>query len=216
MELATAPADVPDHASKASELPEPKKKSLGDLLSDLTRIEKIVDGDDREWDVAEIVGDLKAETEETRAALRLKVDALDYVVAELHAYAERTKRRADNMLRRVSSARMRAEGLTSYILVQMSMLGFDQLTGHDRVIKRVTTSSAALFLERQPAAEDVLGMEEFVHVVPTSYEWKKDTIKKALKAGHKFDFARLTYSQSVKFDDRDKPDVAPKKKGKRK
>lgn len=191
------------------------KRTLGQLLESLTAIEKIMDSED--FDIDAIVGDIKLE----RDALAAKVDSIDYVVREFEAYAARTKARADNMLRRSNTAKKRAAGLMENVRLKMKLHGFEKLTGNERVIEYVVWHTPSLDFTRKATADDLLAFgENLVEVVPRSYEWKKVPFKEAILSEQikieSVPFAKLTYGEKIVFDDRDRPDVTPTKKGKKK
>jgi len=190
------------------------KYTLGDLLSELSRMERLADADESRFDPEVILG-IRApaepvsveERERVLALLREKVDGIDFVVTEFEDYAARMQARASRLQKRAQSARRRAERLELYVQTMMQAYGFDRLPGHERVVEIRYASNPALVVLREPTAEDAMSLSKYVVEVPTSYVWDAAAVKAALQAKAEFSFATLQYKARLHFDDRDKPAV---------
>lgn len=183
----------------------PPKATLADLLGSMFALHEILD--DPSFDAASFVGaSTLAEAERTAEAFALKVDAIDFVIRELEDYAKRTAPRVRN-------AREGAEKLRQYVLAEMQARRLPELKGNLRSITVRRASNPTVTTTREPGPADMLEYGgEFVREVPRKYEWRKDGIKAALKAGKRaLDWARLEYSWSLKLDDRDRPAVRDRK-----
>lgn len=194
--------------------PAAPKETLADLLASLTSIERRMD--DENFDPASIIGDIT----ENREALAKKVDAIDYVISEFEAYADRTEARAERFLRRAKTAKNRAASLRLYLLSMMKLHGFEKLTGVDRAVHIKVHHDPKLVVKRQANEDDLLSLsEDLVEVVPRSYAWNRKALKnwmlKHPQDPMTADIAELEYNEKVVFDDLDKPAVATKK-GKKK
>ncbi len=197
--------------------------SLGQILAGLSQLNEIMDAPN--WKPEDVVGVLDSTLlctvdeagEQLRHAMRDKIDSIDFVVAEFEAYAERTKARAAEILKRATAAEKRAQSLLDYVKVQMESQGIEQLTGNNRVIIRQRAANPTFVESRLPTDMDmVVHGEKYVRLKPAKYEWKADPIKKDIKAGMQFDFGTTTYSHSIIRDDRDRLPPARKPKGKKK
>ena len=198
------------------------KLTLDDILSEMQRMERIMDADESQFDPEVILG-IKPpaapvsdeEREQILEALRCKVDSIDYVVSEFEAYAKRTAERAARIAKRAKAAQGRAERLESYMLKVMQAYGFEMLPGDERTVEIKMASNPALIVSREPTADDMLDLPDYVTEVPTSYVWNTKAVKEALLNRAEFSFASLRYKPRLHFEERDKPAVTDKRKGKK-
>lgn len=211
--LAVVPRDAEDSAQPFS---------LGDILSEMQRMERIMDADESKFDPEVILGIRpptepvsEEERERVLAELRRKVDSIDYVLDEFRDYAKRTYERAETISKRAAAADRRAERLDRYVLNVMQAFGFERLPGEERFVEIRHASNPALVVTRDPTPEDMIAMPEYVLEVPISYTWNNKALKTALKGGAEVSFASLVYKPRLHFDDRDKPAIKEKTKSKR-
>lgn len=184
------------------------KRTLRDLLFELSSIERSLD--DADFDPATVIGDLKED-------LALKVDAIRFVVSEYEAYAERTKARADNLYRRATSASKRADSLVEYVSEIMQREKFERVNGNEFFFELRPTTPSIITKRPATAADFVKYGAAFVRHEPESFEWSKADLRRAIKAGSKYDFAEIRENKRVVIDERDRPDVGgAKPKGKKK
>lgn len=213
--LQPAPAaDAPPTETAAP----PARLTMQQILEAMTAPERMLDAiAEQGMDCGELVGDMQlsdVSDDDAREALGRKVDALRFVVTEFEAYAKRTDDRADTLAAKAKSAWNQAGRIRVRLLEQMTMFEFEKLPGIDFEVARVRSSNpSAPVLTRQPTAEDMLTTPHLVSEIPHSYAWRTEAVKADLKAGAIYSFAApLKYTYSVKFKERDRPDVAPKKK----
>lgn len=210
--------------------PPPAPLTMGAILHAMTEPERMLDlMTKRGFDAATLVDELalaEAKSDEALAALGAKVDALQYVVDQFESYAQRTAARAAALASKASAAKNHAARVRNRLLDQMEFYKFERLPGVEFAAERVRASKPAVQVNRNPTAADMLTLREFVKEQPAEYVWIKDKLCEALKAREEsplpegspdpLAFASLDYSYSVKFKDRDRPDVATKKKGRKK
>jgi hypothetical protein len=184
------------------------RRTLKDLLFELSSIERSLD--DEDFDPAVVVGDLKED-------LALKVDAIRFVVSEYEAYAERTNARADNLYRRAKSATNRAAALEEYVAELMAREKFERLNGNEFFFELRPTAGTVV-TKRPPTAGDFVKYgAAFVRHEPEHYEWSKNDLRRAIKAGSTYDFAEIKPGTRLVIDERDRPSVdGAKNKGKKK
>lgn len=186
----------------------PPRRTLADLLAEFTAIERSLDNPD--FDPAAIVGDLKND-------IATKVDAIEYVAREYAEYAKRTTARAKRMMDRAQSAASRAEALLDYVRVTMLSSGMTRLTGTDKYFE-IGQGRERADVMRPPTAVDHLKYGHLVRRTEPAFAWNKDEIKRAIKSGATYDFARIVREPTLIVDDRDRLDLPTdsKKKGKAK
>jgi hypothetical protein len=197
--------------------PEPeRRRSFGEIVAALNETDRLLS--DGNIEPAELLGAIKANDDE----LRDKVDAVRFVSEEFRAYAKRMAERAAYYSKKAKAAENNADRLEDYVAVQMRAGKFDRLPGHVTALVLKPASTPTFNAKREPVAADV--MNEIlaplirVKVSKTTYEWDAKAIKDAVKAGTLgadilAQIGTLDTSTSLVFEDTDKPNVKPKKKG---
>lgn len=187
---------IAEEKNSASEV---RRLSLGDLLKDMTAIDRLIDMPDDAFDAETIAGRIGEEMrrvselindpqagEELRAALRAKVDSIRHVVSEFEAYAARTEIRAKRLHQRIRTARRRADSLMEYVNANMAAAGFDQLVGNEFKIKRIRSATPSVTFDRESGPEDMVQFgDRFVEEIPASYTWNTREVVAALRPFYK-------------------------------
>jgi hypothetical protein len=232
MELSSTPAEAAPSAAPEASSPPPSvaptpSLSFGELLAGMKKLEELVDLPDEAFDPAALLGTLtlKDATEEQIAALRAKIDSVEYVVREFDDYAARTAARAAKIQRRADSAERKAERLRAYVLFQMQTLKFDFVAGNEMVVKLRTHHTPRAIPNAPATAADYGKHPTLVKMIPREYQWDTRALVDVWKnAGKpkpegverqvKIDGVDATFefSQKAVFDERDVPNVTPKKK----
>lgn len=126
----------------------------------------------------ELTPELEALLNEAEGTFDAKVEKVALKVRELIAEADVVKVEADRLTQRAKTAKNAADSLKAYLHRQMDEAGKVQVKG-TLVTVALQKNPPRVVTERSaPESEG-----RFVAMVPALYEWNKDAIKDAHKAG---------------------------------
>jgi hypothetical protein len=137
------------------------------------------------------------EQQQLRSLLLRKVDNLRMVTREWEDAAKRHADFARDHSDKKKVYENKVERLNSYIVYAMQSGGFDVLPGNECVVKLSRSERTETL---QPATEEHLKSYPSFVKQKIDFVWIKDPIKKAIRDGATFDFAKVTEHFEPKFD----------------
>lgn len=156
--------------------------SLKEILNQLAAL----DADDESLDPAVVVGELNG-----------KVDGIKAKIDEWEAEIERLEKWEHDIALRISTYQNAIKRLTKYVEYEMTRHKYEKLPGEIWEMKW-KKNPPKVDIDIPADAKTYLSYREFMGQ-KTSYNWDKVKLKEAIKAGQKFDFARLVQDQKIVF-----------------
>jgi hypothetical protein len=159
-------------------------KTLKEILNQFKAVDHDQLPDD--YDPEELIGDLKG-----------KVDSIKHKVDEWEKEAELMQEYSKEFAARAKSIINKRDRLIAYVHYQMSSNEWEKLPGEIWEIKW-KLNPPRLVIDAEANASNYLHHAEFMQQ-KTSYNWDKNKIKAAIKAGDKFDFAKNVQDKKIVF-----------------
>lgn len=139
---------------------------------------------------------LKADTLVTDIAN--KIDAIKHVTEKLENYIEFLEHQIEPLDQARKSAKNNLAALKASLTASLQNHGVDEFPGVVWRLILQDSPASVDYARPVPTSDDFMSYPEKVERRVT-YSWKTDEIKKALKDGNEFEFAKLKQSKHVRF-----------------
>jgi electron transfer flavoprotein alpha subunit len=194
--------------TKSLALLSPIQPSLGYAPEDAETLREILQAlDDNDSGVIELS---KEQMVELGSRLAAKIDAYRYIEDQAEADMKRLTATAKKFTAAKKQTEKAVKNLKTLLIYYMRSKEFREIPGNDWIAK-LSTSQKVRVKKGEPTANDVMSHEKFVRI---KYEWDKDALGEALKAGDETAklIAEFEESYSAKFNVRKALKAKPRRK----
>jgi len=127
-----------------------------------------------------------------------KIDAIKHVTEKLENYIEFLENKIEPLEKAKRSAKNNLATLKGSLTASLQDHGVDEFPGNVWRLALQDSPAAIEYVRPIPTREDFKSHPEKVEM-RVVYSWKTDEIKKALKDGNEFEFAKLKQGKHVRF-----------------